>query len=46
MSRNIPEIDLIDLGKIDFNKFTGFALPIGQKNEKPLIANEAFAKAS
>ena len=45
MSRNIPEIDLIDLGKIDSNKFTGFAIPIGQKNEKPLIANQNFAKA-
>ena len=45
MSRNIPEIDLVDLGKIDFNKFTGFAIPIGQKNEKPIIANQNFVKA-
>jgi leucyl aminopeptidase len=45
MSSKIPQIDLIDFTKLDFKKFDGFAVPVGQKEEKPFLNNQAFIKA-
>lgn len=44
MSTQPPKIDIVDIGKIDLSKFTAVALPISQKNQKPVIANQPLAK--
>ena len=45
MSVQIPQIDLVELGKLDFNKFSGFAIPISQKDQKPIFENQPLIKA-
>lgn len=44
MSVLIPQVDLIELGKLDFTKFSAVAVPVSQKDQKPIIENQPLAK--
>ena len=44
MSNQIPQIDLIDLEKINLDQFNSIALPISQKELKPQIPSTQLAK--
>ena len=44
MSTHSPRIELVEPGKLNLKDFSIFALPISQKNQKPLISNQSLKK--